>query len=163
MTQPYYVVPPNPERAQWLRQLQIPVNMPQWAAFRDHELDTAQNGLTEAQEPDNMRVTLDKLIAAQLETISVVTKLQKGVQEFAETMHAAGPKPIPGLANAVRNVEVPQNWRSGVAFRDYLLNMYETGAAPGQGLSMMWTLVDRTALALLETIFILASKVDHQL
>jgi hypothetical protein len=87
MTQPNYVVPPNPERAEWLRALQIPPNFLGWATFRDHELSLAESGMILGQEPPNyVAVVVDKLIAAQLDTIFVLTNLQQGWIQAAQAL-----------------------------------------------------------------------------
>jgi hypothetical protein len=88
MTQPNYVVPPNPERAEWLRQLQIPENFPLWAAFRDHELNTSENGLTQAQASTHLGNTVDKLVGAQLETIVVLLNFQNALKQAGEGVQA---------------------------------------------------------------------------
>ncbi|QQW35234.1 hypothetical protein [Mycobacterium marinum] len=89
MTQPNYVVPPNPERAEWLRSLQIPPTFMGWTAFRDHELDLAENGMLLGQAPPNYTaVVVDKLVAAQLDTISVLTNLQQSAIQTAESVQA---------------------------------------------------------------------------
>jgi hypothetical protein len=84
MTQPNYVVPPNPERAEWLQQFQILETMPGWKAFVEHQLDLATNGITLDRAANLTAVAVDKLIAAQLDTIWVLTNMQNGMMQAAE-------------------------------------------------------------------------------
>lgn len=79
MTQPNLIVQPNPQRAEWLRNLDIPPGMVGWTALRDHELNTAQNGLTQAQANSYLGQTVDSLVAAQLDTIVAVLHMQTGM------------------------------------------------------------------------------------
>jgi hypothetical protein len=90
VTQPNVIVPPNPERAAWLRELEIPPNLLGWTAFRDFELAEAENGITQAQADNNMYMahTIDKLVGAQLDTIFVLLNLQKGLRETGEAIQS---------------------------------------------------------------------------
>jgi hypothetical protein len=86
MTQPNLAFPPNPEHAKALRQLQIPATMPGWLAFRDYQLDVAENGITQDQAPMHMARTVDTLAAAQLDTIAVQVNLQNGMKQVTEVI-----------------------------------------------------------------------------
>lgn len=84
MTQPNLVVQPNPERAEDLRRLQIPETMLGWVAFRDHELDVAENGIQQYRAANYTAEVVDKLVAAQLDTIAALISLQKGLTQFGQ-------------------------------------------------------------------------------
>src|SRR5580693_9433562 len=86
MTQPNpnLVVQPDPDRAEWLRSLEIPPGMVGWRALHDHELNTSENGLTQAQTATYVGETVDKLVAAQLDSIVTFLHLQKGLMEFGQ-------------------------------------------------------------------------------
>ncbi|CAM3150786.1 hypothetical protein BST27_23370 [Mycobacterium intermedium] len=86
MTQPNLTVPPNPERAEYLRQFQIAESMPGWKAFVDHQLDVADNGLPQYRAATFTAEVVDKLVAAQLDTIWVLTNMQNGMLQAAESL-----------------------------------------------------------------------------
>ncbi|MCV7079839.1 hypothetical protein [Mycobacterium szulgai] len=151
MTQPNLIVQPDPERAEWLRQLQIPENMTGFSAFRDFELDVAENGLPQYRSANFSAEAIDKLIAAQLDTISAITHMQSSVKQMAEGMEGAGMPPNPQLASAVGAVDVLPNLPSSVGLRDYMVSVYENGAPSGQLLGVLGALLEKSALALVET------------
>ncbi|WP_204803435.1 hypothetical protein [Mycobacterium riyadhense] len=84
MTQPNLIVQPNPERAEYLRKLQIPENMPGWTAFRDHELDVAENGIPQYRVANYTAEVVDKLVAAQLDTIAALAHFQKSMLDLGQ-------------------------------------------------------------------------------
>src|ERR1700677_2893739 len=141
-------VPPNPARAEALQKLQIPDTTSFWAAFRDHELNAAENGVPKARVASYTAEVVDKLVDAQLDTIAVLLNLQKG---FTEAMQTSQP-PNPQLAGAVRNADILPNWKSSVALREHLIDIYENGIPPGKLFGFLATLLEKTSLALLETI-----------
>lgn len=65
-------------------------------------------------------------------------------------------------ADAVRAVVLPANWKSSVAFRDYLLQTYEKGISTDQGLQHVDNLIGKIVPALLEQM-ILAKGHDDQI
>ncbi|RFZ35145.1 hypothetical protein DAVIS_04695 [Mycobacterium marinum] len=84
--QPKLSVPPNPGRAEYLQQFQIAESMPGWKAFVDHQLDIAENGIPQYRAATFTAEVVDKLVAAQLDTIWVLTNMQNGMLQAAESL-----------------------------------------------------------------------------
>ncbi|OBK03151.1 hypothetical protein [Mycobacterium sp. 1245852.3] len=112
MTQPdpNLAAPPNPARAEVLRKLEVPPNLPFWAAFVDFQLEVAENGVPKAREASYTPEAVDKLCDAQLETISVLLGIKKALGELSETLKRGVPADWNVPAKSLAQLCSALNW-----------------------------------------------------
>ncbi|WP_204803433.1 hypothetical protein [Mycobacterium riyadhense] len=77
MTEPSYVVPPNPQAAQAVRASQIPPGWTASVAYRDFLANGFTRGVTQEQSAQHIGDLFDKVALALMETINRVNALEQ--------------------------------------------------------------------------------------